>query len=230
MSCCTWEQKWRTLTSHHYGSVSGFMGNWNGRFHIYLKRMLSLAVGTWYFAVQACAVVQLAAYILCAQRTRKKDASGWSGRWKGSVEFVCGCVWSRCRDFLKETEAVWRRPSYSEGLHHLADLGKHFIWWPLSINLSVESEGSELQWLLWHVHAHAHAHAAPELTSTGQNTISPLIKLVQCDDIEEELNMQQFRLQNNSACFQPKPLYWSKFSIAQSKLHQERKHWNILFL
>lgn len=30
--------------------------------------------------------------------------------------------------FLRETDVMWRILSKSEGLHHLADLGKHLIW------------------------------------------------------------------------------------------------------
>lgn len=76
---------------------------------------------------------------------------------------------------------------------------------------------------------HTHTNAAPEVTSTGQNTISPVIKFVQCDKILEALNMQQLRLHNNTAFVFNQCLYIDLNSVKLSQNYSNKKPIGIYF-
>lgn len=136
--------------------------------------MLSVTGGMWYFSVQPSAAVCIVTSV-CGNWCRwvkqnaisryfvQKDSMEWTGECGGDAHHLSSMRSCRCQDFLKKIsmvrEVLWRRLSKS-GVHHLADLGKHFIWWPLGINLWMESEvSSKSRWV--------HIPRA----STDQNTI-----------------------------------------------------------
>lgn len=114
--------------------------------------------------------------------------------------------------------------SKSEGLHHLADLGEDFIWWPLSINLWMESKVS-VKSMCW-----VRAPRAQEARSAGQNTNSPVILFVLMQVVK--ISWRHQTCSNLccviKVCFQLIPLYWAEplFSLHR-RYYASFKKWQI---